>query len=75
MECSDKHGMHSSKARHLGGSAYCNFQRLEVPEQTLGGIPLGFRIVVDEFSRNGYGIYFVCRYISEEGLLKRITET
>ena len=27
------------KTRHLGGSAFC---RLGVPEQALGGIPLGF---------------------------------
>ena len=30
------------KARHLGGSAFCNFYRLGVPEQALGWIPLGF---------------------------------
>ena len=36
------------KARHLGGSAFCNFYSLEVPEQALGGIPLGFRIVVED---------------------------
>ena len=29
------------KARHLSGSTSCNFHRLEVPEQALGGIPLG----------------------------------
>ena len=29
------------KARHLGGSALF-FYRSEVPEQALGGIPLGF---------------------------------
>ena len=34
------------KARHLGGSAFCDFYRLEVPERVLGGIPLGFGIVV-----------------------------
>ena len=33
------------KARHLGGSAFCNFYRLEV---ALGGIPLGFGIVVED---------------------------
>ena len=27
------------KARHLGGSAFCNFYRLGVPEQALGGSP------------------------------------
>ena len=27
-------------ARHLGGSAFCNFYRLGVPEQALGVIPL-----------------------------------
>ena len=32
------------KARHLGGSAFCNFYRLGVAEQALGGIPLGFGI-------------------------------
>ena len=36
------------KARHLGGSAFCNFYRLGVPEQALGGIPLGFGIVVED---------------------------
>ena len=36
------------KARHLGGSAFCNFYRLEVSEQALGGIPLGFGIVVED---------------------------
>ena len=34
------------KARHLGGSAFCNFYGLRVPKQALGGIPLGFGIVV-----------------------------
>ena len=28
----------------LGGSAFCRFYRLEVPEQALDGIPLGFGI-------------------------------
>ena len=36
------------KARHLGGSAFCNFYRLGVSEQALGGIPLGFGIVVEQ---------------------------
>ena len=27
------------KARHLGGSAFCTFIGLGVPEQALGGIP------------------------------------
>ena len=36
------------KARHLGGSAFCNFYRLEVSEQALGGISLGFGIVVED---------------------------
>ena len=36
------------KARHLGGSAFCNFYRLGVPEQALGGIPLSFGIVVED---------------------------
>ena len=31
------------KARHLGGSAFCNLS-----EQALGGIPLGFEIVVED---------------------------
>ena len=35
------------KARHLGGSAFYNFYRLEVSEQALSEIPLGFRIVVE----------------------------
>ena len=35
------------KARHLGGSAFCNFYRLGVSEQALGGIPLGSGIVVE----------------------------
>ena len=33
------------KARHLGGSAFCNFHRLGMSEQALGGIPLDFGIV------------------------------
>ena len=33
------------KARHLGGSI---FYRLGVPEQALGGIPLGFGIVAED---------------------------
>ena len=36
------------KAKHLGGSAFCNFYRLEVSEQALGGIPPGFGIVVED---------------------------
>ena len=36
------------KARHLGGSALCNFHRLGVPEQPPGGIPLGLGIVVED---------------------------
>ena len=36
------------KARNLSGSAFCNFHRLGVPEQALGGIPLGFGIVVKD---------------------------
>ena len=36
------------KARHLSGFAFCNFYRLEVSEQALGGIPLGFGIVVED---------------------------
>ena len=33
------------KARHLSDSAFCTrFVRLKVPEQALGGIPLGSRI-------------------------------
>ena len=36
------------KARHLSGSAFCNFYRLRVPEQALGGIPLGFGIVIED---------------------------
>ena len=32
------------EARHLGGSTY----RLGVPEQALGGIPLGFGIIVED---------------------------
>ena len=35
----------SQGARHLGGSAFCNFYR---PEQALGGIPLGFGIDVED---------------------------
>ena len=35
------------KVRHLGGSALCNFHRLGVPEKALGGIPLGFEIIVE----------------------------
>ena len=35
------------KARHLSGSTFCSFHRLEVSEQALGGIPLGFGIVVE----------------------------
>ena len=33
------------KAGHLSGSAFWNFYGLEVPEQALGEIPLGFGIV------------------------------
>ena len=36
------------KARHLGGSTFCNFCGLKVSEQALGGIPLGFGIVVED---------------------------
>ena len=36
------------KDRYLGGSAFCNFYRLEVSEQALGGIPLGVGIVVED---------------------------
>ena len=36
------------KARHLGGSAFCNFYSLGVPEQALCGILLGFRIIVED---------------------------
>ena len=36
------------KARHLGGSAFCNFYGLGVPEQALCGIPLGFGIIVED---------------------------
>ena len=35
------------KARHLVGSAFCKFYELRVPEQALGGIPLGFGAVVE----------------------------
>ena len=35
------------KARHLSDSAFCTgFSRLEVPEQALGGIPLGLALIV-----------------------------
>ena len=40
------------KAKHLDSSAFCNFHRLEVSEQALGGIPLGFRIVVWKISHS-----------------------
>ena len=36
------------KARHLSGSAICNFYRLGVPEQALGGIPLDSGIVMED---------------------------
>ena len=36
------------KARHLSASVFCNFYRLGVPEQALGGIPLSFGIVVED---------------------------
>ena len=36
------------EARHLGGSALCYVYRLGVPEQALGGIPLGFGIIVED---------------------------
>ena len=36
------------KARHLGGSAFCNVDRLGVPEQALSGIPLDFGIVMED---------------------------
>ena len=35
------------KATQLDGSAFCKFYRLGVSEQALGGIPLGFGIVVN----------------------------
>ena len=34
------------KARHFSGSAFCNFHRLGVPKQTLGGNALGFGIII-----------------------------
>ena len=34
------------KARHHGGSAFCNFRLTGVPEQALGGIPVGFGIEI-----------------------------
>ena len=34
--------------RHLHGSTVCNFHRLEVPEQVLGGVPQGLGIVVED---------------------------
>ena len=40
--------MHAFKARHLNGAALCDFHRLGVPELALGGIPLGFRTVVED---------------------------
>ena len=36
------------KARHFSGSAFCNSYKLGVPEQALGGIPLGFGTVVED---------------------------
>ena len=36
------------KARHLGGSAFCNVDRLGVPKEALGGIPLDFGIVMED---------------------------
>ena len=36
------------KARHLGGSTFCNVDRLGVPKQALGGIPLDFGIVMED---------------------------
>ena len=36
------------KARHLGGFAFCNVDRLGVPEQALGEIPLGFGIAMED---------------------------
>ena len=36
------------KARHLGGCAYCDFLRLGVPEQAVGGTLLGCGIVVED---------------------------
>ena len=48
------------KARHLGGFAFCNFYRLGVPEQALGGIPLGFGIIVeDKPSELSYMVYCI----------------
>ena len=43
------HGIHIPRARHLGGSIYTfsNFHLLGVPEQVLGGISLGFGVVVE----------------------------
>ena len=36
------------KARHLGGSAFSNVDKLVVPKQALGGIPLDFGIVMED---------------------------
>ena len=36
------------KARHFGGSAFCNVNRLGVPEQALSGIPIDFGIVMED---------------------------
>ena len=36
------------KARNLGGSTFYNFHWLGVPEQALGGITLGFGVVVKD---------------------------
>ena len=41
------------KARLLSGSAFCNFRRLGMPEQGLGGIPLGFGIVLEDKPSEG----------------------
>ena len=34
------------KARHLGGFAFCDFYRLGVPEQALGGFPLALGLLL-----------------------------
>ena len=49
------------KAKHLTGSAFCCLYRLEVSEQALDGIPLGFGIVVED-KPSELSCTFTCGY-------------
>ena len=48
--CTCDDGVHHLEIYVLTYHPFCNFYRLGVPEQALGGIPLGFGIVVEDRS-------------------------